>query len=87
VSSALGVDTNNVLWNAETKTVTIMFAQRIISMTVGQKTVYVNGSPIPTSAAPEITNGRTYLPLRDLGTALGVTNVSWDAATKTATLN
>ncbi|WP_304508725.1 copper amine oxidase N-terminal domain-containing protein [Anaerotignum sp.] len=87
VSKALGVDTNNVLWNAETRTVTIMYAQRIISMTVGQKTVYVNGSSIPTSAAPEITNGRTYLPLRDLGTALGVTNVSWDASTKTATLN
>jgi copper amine oxidase-like protein len=87
ISKALGVDTNNVLWNAETRTVTIMYAQRIISMTVGQKTIYVNGSSIPTSAAPEITNGRTYLPLRDLGTALGVTNVSWDAATKTATLN
>ncbi|KXL54063.1 hypothetical protein CLNEO_01590 [Anaerotignum neopropionicum] len=87
VSKALGVDTNNVLWSAETRTVTIMYAQRIITMTVGQKTVYVNGSAIPTSAAPEITNGRTYLPLRDLGTALGVTNVNWDAATKTATLN
>ncbi len=87
VSKALGVDTNNVLWNAETRTVTIMYAQRIISMTVGQKIVYVNGSAIPTSAAPEITNERTFLPLRDLGTALGVTNVAWDATTKTATLN
>ncbi len=87
VSKALGVDTNNVLWSAETKTVTIMYAQRIITMTVGQKTIYVNGSAIPASAAPEIKDGRTFLPLRDLGTALGVTNVAWDATTKTATLN
>ncbi|KAF5059264.1 hypothetical protein DSECCO2_337730 [anaerobic digester metagenome] len=87
ISKALGVNTNNVLWNAETRTVTVMYAQRIITMTVGQKSVYVNGSPIPTSAAPEIKDGRTFLPLRDLGTALGVTNVNWDAATKTATLN
>jgi|GEM_PF-253710 len=87
ISKALGVNTNNVLWNAETRTVTIMYAQRIITMTVGQKTIYVNGSAIPSSAAPEIKDGRTFLPLRDLGTALGVTNVNWDAATKTATLN
>jgi copper amine oxidase-like protein len=87
ISKALGVNTNNVLWNAETRTVTIMYAQRIITMTVGQKTIYVNGSAIPASAAPEIKDERTFLPLRDLGTALGVTNVSWDAATKTATLN
>ena len=87
ISKALGVNTNNVLWNAETRTVTVMYAQRIITMTVGQKTIYVNGSAIPSSAAPEIKDGRTFLPLRDLGTALGVTNVNWDPATKTATLN
>lgn len=87
ISKALGVNTNNVLWNAETRTVTVMYAQRIITMTVGQKTIYVNGSAIPSSAAPEIKDGRTFLPLRDLGTALGVSNVNWDAATKTATLN
>jgi len=83
----LAGEANNVLWNAETRTVTVMYAQRIITMTVGQKTIYVNGSAIPASAAPEIKDGRTFLPLRDLGTALGVTNVNWDAATKTATLN
>jgi copper amine oxidase-like protein len=87
VSQALGVNTNNVLWNAEARTVTIMYGQRIISMTVGQKTIYVNGSAIPASAAPEIKDGRTFLPLRDLGTALGVTDVTWDGATKTATMN
>lgn len=87
VSKALGVNTNNVLWNAETKTVTIMYGQRIITMTVGQKTINVNGSAIPSSAAPEITNSRTFLPMRDLATALGVTDITWDAATRTATLN
>ncbi|WMI81243.1 stalk domain-containing protein [Anaerotignum sp. MB30-C6] len=87
ISKALGVNTNNVLWNAESRTVTIMYGQRIITMTVGQKVIYVNGSAIPSSAAPEIKGERTFLPLRDLGTALGVTDVKWDAATKTATLN
>jgi len=87
VSKALGVNTNNVLWSAEARTVTIMYGQRIITMTVGQKVVYVNGSAIPSSAAPEITGDRVFLPMRDLATALGVTDITWDAATKTATMN
>ncbi|NCC16680.1 MAG: copper amine oxidase N-terminal domain-containing protein [Clostridia bacterium] len=87
VSKALGVNTNNVLWNAEAKTVTIMYGQRIITMTVGKKTINVNGSAIPASAAPEITNSRTFLPMRDLAVALGVTDITWDATTRTATLN
>jgi hypothetical protein len=87
VSKALGVNTNNVLWSGATKTITIMYGQRIISMTVGQKTIYVNGSAIPASAAPEITGDRAFLPMRDLAVALGVTDITWDAATRTATLN
>ena len=87
VSKALGVNTNNVLWSAETKTITIMYGQRIITMVVGDKTINVNGSAIPASSAPEITNSRAFLPMRDLATALGVTDITWDAATRTATLN
>ncbi len=87
VSKALGVNTNNVMWSAETRTITIMYGQRIITMTVGQKTIYVNGSAIPASAAPEITGDRAFLPMRDLAVALGVTDITWDAATRTATLN
>ncbi|MFV0313910.1 MAG: copper amine oxidase N-terminal domain-containing protein [Anaerotignum sp.] len=87
VAKALGVDPNNVLWSAETRTVTIMYGQRIITMTVGQKVIKVNGSSIPASAAPEITGSRTFLPMRDLATALGVTDITWDATSRTATMN
>ncbi|WP_442871291.1 hypothetical protein [Anaerotignum lactatifermentans] len=34
-----------------------------------------------------MTNDRMFLGLRDLGNALGVTDITWDGATKTATLN
>ncbi|MBQ9091486.1 MAG: copper amine oxidase N-terminal domain-containing protein, partial [Anaerotignum sp.] len=87
VAVALGINTQNVLWDQATKTVTILYGQRIITMQVGAKVVYVNGSAIPSSASVEIVNGRTFLPMRDLATALGVTDITWDAATKTATLN
>ena len=87
VAVALGIDTNNVLWNQPTKTVTILYGQRIITMTAGQKVVNVNGSALPATAAVEIVNNRTFLGMRDLATALGVTDITWDAATQTATLN
>ena len=87
VATALGINNSNVLWDGPTKTVTILYGQRIITMVAGQKVVYVNGSAIPASASVEIVNGRTFLPMRDLATALGVTDITWDAATKTATLN
>ena len=87
VAVALGINTNNVIWDQATKTVTILYGQRIITMTVGQKVINVNGSAIPASAAVEVVNGRTFLGLRDLATALGVVDITWDAATQTATLN
>ena len=87
VAVALGINENNVLWDQTTRTATVMYGSKIINMTLGQKVVYVNGAMIPATAAVEITNDRMFLGLRDLGNALGVTDITWDAATKTATLN
>ena len=87
VATALGINNNNVLWNQASKTVTILYGQRIITMVAGQKVVTVNGNTIPASATVQIKDGRTFLPMRDLATALGVTDITWDAATKTATMN
>ena len=78
ISTSLGIDNNNVLWDQATKTVTILYGDRIISMTAGASVRYVNGSSIPTSSSVEIVNDRTFLPMRDLATALGVTDLTWD---------
>nr|WP_288302260.1 copper amine oxidase N-terminal domain-containing protein [uncultured Anaerotignum sp.] len=87
VAVALGINSENVLWDQASRTATVMYGSKIINMTYGQKVVYVNGSMIPATAAVEITNDRMFLGLRDLGNALGVTDITWDGATKTATLN
>ena len=87
VSVALGINSNNVLWDQATRTATVMYGSKIISMTYGQKVVYVNAAPIPAATSVEIKDGRMFLGLRDLGNALGVTDITWDQATKTATLN
>ena len=87
VATALGVDNSSVIWNQATRTVTIMYGQRIITMVAGQKVITVNGNTIPSATTVQIKGNRTFLSLRDLGTALNVTDVTWDATTKTATLN
>ena len=87
VSVALGINENNVLWDQASRTATVMYGSKIINMTYGQKVVYVNGAMIPATAAVEIKDNRMFLGLRDLGNALGVTDITWDGATKTATLN
>ena len=87
VANAIGVDENCVMWNGEARQITILYGQRIISMRVGERIITINGSDIPASTAVEIRDSRAFLPLRDLATALGVTDVTWDSATRTAVLN
>ena len=78
-----------VRWDDPTKTVTITFGSRVISMSVGSSTMLINGVPVQMQAAVEITGERAFIPLRDLGYALGLNDskISWDDATKTASLN
>ncbi|MEA4816668.1 MAG: copper amine oxidase N-terminal domain-containing protein [Lachnospiraceae bacterium] len=78
-----------VRWDDPTKTVTISFGSRIIVMTIGSKTMTINGTPVAMSGVCEIRESRAFLPLRDLGYALGLgdSKIAWDETTSTATLN
>lgn len=78
-----------VRWDDATKTVTLTFGTRVVSMTVGSKTMNINGVSVQMSKACEITGERAFIPLRDLGYALGLNDskINWDDETKTATLN
>ncbi|MEA4974083.1 MAG: copper amine oxidase N-terminal domain-containing protein, partial [Candidatus Metalachnospira sp.] len=84
ISEAFNATVN---WDDATKTVTILSGQRIISMTIGSKTMYINGTPVAMNTAPEITATRTFVPVRDLANALGISNVNWTEASGTVTLN
>lgn len=78
-----------VRWDDATKTVTITFGSRVINMVVGSDTMVINGVDVPMQAKCEITDSRAFIPLRDMGYALGLNDdkIAWDDATKTATLN
>ena len=84
VSEAFGAQ---VAWDDSSRTVTILMGQRIVSMAIGSKTMYINGTPVAMNTAPEITNSRTFVPVRDLASALGISKVDWNEASKTVTLN
>ncbi|MCI1930088.1 MAG: copper amine oxidase N-terminal domain-containing protein [Clostridia bacterium] len=88
VTEALS-DSAIVRWDDATKTVTIAFGSRVVSMTVGSKTMTINGVGVAMQSQCEITDSRAFIPLRDLGYALGLNDskINWDDATKTATLN
>ena len=84
VAEAFGA---NVAWDDASRTVTILMGQRVVSMAIGSKTMYINGTPVAMNTAPEITNGRTFVPVRDLANALGISKVDWNEASATVTLN
>ncbi len=74
VSEILGAE---VSWDAETQTVSIVKDDITVEFTAGGTTVYVNGEPVEITLPAEITNGRTYLPLRFMAETLEFI-VNWD---------
>ena len=74
VAESLG---GTVTWNGE--------LQRVILITIGADTAYVNGTAVKLDAAAFVENGRTYLPLRFISETLGA-QVAWNEAEKTVTI-
>jgi hypothetical protein len=88
VTEALS-DAAIIRWDDPSHTVTITFGSRVVSMAVGSNTMTINGVAVAMQSQCEITDSRAFIPLRDLGYALGLNDskINWDDATKTATLN
>ena len=82
ISEAFGAKVN---WDKETKTVTIEDSGMQIILQIGNKTAVVNGSETSLAAAPELTNGRTMVPLRFISESLGAL-VGYDEATREITV-
>lgn len=76
-----------VAWDAATQTVTIKENGVLIEIAIGKAFAKVDGENVvlDSPAYIDASNNRTYLPVRLVAESLGAT-VSWDDATKTATL-
>lgn len=77
----------DIYWNGAEKSVTIYAADDEIIMRIGDIKMYVNGYAVPLSTAPEISDGRTFLPLRDVTQIFGINDINWDAETKTVSFD
>lgn len=85
VAYALGVDSDNVLWDEATKTVTLIKGMNAVQLTIGSNVLKLNGVSITMDVAPELQSGRTMLPFRFIAQAFGA-SVTWDEATQTVTM-
>lgn len=86
VAESLGVSSDNIIWNAADQSVVLIKGDRVVKVTIGSNTMYINGVAFEMDVAPELVDpGRTMLPIRWVGQALGAT-ISWDATTQTVSV-
>jgi hypothetical protein len=85
VANALGVGDSNIIWDPTSQKITVIKGGIVLQLQVGYTTEVVNGATITMDVAPEITSGRTCLPVAWVAQALGAT-VAWDATAQTVTI-
>jgi hypothetical protein len=68
---ALGVAEKEIGWDAKSRTVMLKLGDTTVKLTVGKKTISVNGQARKMDVAPVIKGGRTYLPARWVAEAFG----------------
>jgi len=83
IAEALGAQ---VQWDEATQTATLTLGAKTVKVTIGQNSILVDGQPVGMDTAAAIKDGRTLLPVRSVGEALGA-RVGWDEQTKTVQLD
>lgn len=82
ILEALGAE---VIWNPDEKSVTTKSKTTEIYLKIGSNETLVNGEKVIIDVPAEITNSRTFVPLRFIAENLGAT-VLWDGTTRTITI-
>ncbi|MBQ2680066.1 MAG: leucine-rich repeat protein [Firmicutes bacterium] len=72
-------------WEKDTKTVKSEKGNDSVSIKIGEKTLYKNGTPIEIDVPAQIVNDRTLVPIRAISEAYGC-KVDWDGAAKKVTV-
>lgn len=67
----VGIPDECIHWDGQTKKIVLINGDDTITMTVGSKAMLVNTSVIEMDVAPEVRDGRVFLPIRFLGEVLG----------------
>jgi len=82
ILEALGAE---VIWNPTERSVTAKSANTEVYLKIGSVDTLVNGEEVVIDVPAEITNDRTFVPLRFVSENLGAT-VGWDGTTRTVAI-
>jgi len=82
ILEALGAE---VIWNPDERSVTTKSKTTEIYLKIGSNETLVNGSKVIIDVPAEITNSRTFVPLRFIAENLGAI-VTWDGDTRTVSI-
>ncbi|OPZ86946.1 MAG: hypothetical protein BWY74_03515 [Firmicutes bacterium ADurb.Bin419] len=82
ILEALGAE---VIWNPTERSVTAKSSSTEVYLKIGSVDTLVNGNKVVIDVPAEITNDRTFVPLRFVSENLGAT-VDWDGTTRTVAI-
>lgn len=85
VAVALGIAEENILWDSVNRTVTVNGSSRI-ELKISSTSMKVDGVIRTMSAPPEISNGRTFVPVAEITRALSV-QTTWNENLRTVVFN
>ena len=88
IAYALGVDSNQINWYPQDRSVTISTGNENIIVRLGSKNMYINNKLVVMDAAPIEVGGRVMLPISQINAAFSKQNaqLSWDNSTKQLTI-
>ncbi|TYQ14898.1 UNVERIFIED_CONTAM: copper amine oxidase-like protein [Acetivibrio alkalicellulosi] len=75
----------DVTWDGNTRTVYARNETTIMELGIGRNVAFVNGERRTLDVPPEITDNRTFVPLRFVSESIGA-DVGWDGVTRTVTI-
>ena len=84
VANALGVDSENIIWNKLDRTVTVFKDNRVVQLTIDSPLLTINGAKVTMDTTAIIKDGRTILPISWVAKGLNVP-YTWDEVAKTVT--
>ncbi len=87
-SNSMGIADTDIKWNGETGEITIKTNNGDISLKIGGTTINSQNGQIQLASPAVIKNNRTYIPLRGVLNAYGITdeNIEWSPSAKTITI-
>jgi len=85
VGNSVGIADKDIVWNANTRTVTLTKGTTTVRLEIGSPIMYVNGSAVTMDTAPEISNSRACLPIAHIVKIFGYT-AYWDGASRAVTI-